>query len=180
MAAVVLYPAAELVRASLGRYSITGLRQEFVGVQNYARLLRHDALPGVIANTAVWVGAVVAITLVISLAAAQLLDQRFPGRRVVRWALLVPWAASLIMTAKLFVWIYDYYFGVLNRLLTAAGLLAGPVDWLGDDRPWSRWASSCPCRSRRTSCWRDSRPFPARCTRPRASTARPAGAPTAR
>jgi ABC-type sugar transport system permease subunit len=36
------------------------------------------------------------------------------------------------MTAKLFVWIYDYYFGLLNRLMTAAGLT--PVDWLGDDR----------------------------------------------
>ena len=40
---------------------------------------------------------------------------RFPGRRLVRWALIVPWAASLIMTAKLFAWIYDYYFGLLNR-----------------------------------------------------------------
>ena len=48
-------------------------------------------------------------------------------------ALIVPWAASLIMTAKLFGWIYDYYFGLLNRALTAAGVLARPVDWLGDD-----------------------------------------------
>jgi len=36
------------------------------------------------------------------------------------------------MTSKLFVWIYDYYFGLLNRVMTAAGL--APVDWLGDDR----------------------------------------------
>jgi ABC-type sugar transport system permease subunit len=51
----------------------------------------------------------------------------------VRWALIVPWAASLIVTSKLFVWIYDYYFGMLNRALTALGVIAGPVDWLGDD-----------------------------------------------
>jgi ABC-type sugar transport system permease subunit len=51
----------------------------------------------------------------------------------VRWALIVPWAASLIMTSKLFVWLYDYYFGLINRALVAAGLLRGPVDWLGDD-----------------------------------------------
>jgi len=130
---VVVYPALELVRASLGRYSLTGLSQGFVGLGNYARLLAQEALPTVVVNTVVWVGAVVGLTLLVSLALAQLLDRRFPGRRLVRWALIVPWAASVIMTAKLFVWIYDYYFGLLNHALTRAGLLAGPVDWLGDD-----------------------------------------------
>jgi multiple sugar transport system permease protein len=130
---VVVYPAVELVRASLGRYSITGLYQGAVGLRNYRRLFEQEALPGVIGNTVVWVVGVVAITILISLALAQLLEAAFPGRRLVRWALIVPWAASLIMTAKLFVWLYDYYFGLLNRLLTATGLLARPVDWLGDD-----------------------------------------------
>jgi ABC-type sugar transport system permease subunit len=133
MAAVVLYPAAELVRASLSRYSITGLHQGFVGLANYGRLLQQDALPAVVANTAVWVLSVVGLTILLSLGLAQLVDARFPGRRLVRWALIVPWAASLIMTAKLFAWIYDYYFGLLNRVLTGVGLLAAPVDWLGDD-----------------------------------------------
>jgi ABC-type sugar transport system permease subunit len=86
-----------------------------------------------VANTLVWVTAVVGLTVVISLVLAQLLDASFPGRRVVRWAVIVPWAASLIVTAKLFVWIYDYYFGVLNHVLLSLGLLAAPVDWLGND-----------------------------------------------
>jgi ABC-type sugar transport system permease subunit len=131
---VVVYPAVELIRASGGRYSVTGLRLHSVGLDNYRRLFAQEALATAVANTALWVGVVVGVTLAISLALAQLLDQPFPGRRLVRWALLVPWAASLIMTAKLFVWIYDYYFGLLNRLLTAAGLLDRPVDWLGDDQ----------------------------------------------
>jgi multiple sugar transport system permease protein len=133
MAAVVVYPAAELVRASLGQYSITGLYLGSVGGRNYMQLLAQPALLRVGANTAVWVTVVVAVTVVISLGFAQLLDQRFPGRRLVRWALIVPWAASLIMTAKLFTWIYDYYFGILNPVLLRLGLIARPVDWLGDD-----------------------------------------------
>lgn len=104
-----------------------------MGTANYARLAQQEALPTVLANTAVWVAAVVGVTVVVSLALAQLLDRPFPGRRLVRWALIVPWAASLIMTAKLFVWIYDYYFGVLNHALLALGVLARPVDWLGED-----------------------------------------------
>ena len=127
-----MYPAVELVRASFGRYSITGLPQGTVGLRNYARLLALEALPTVVGNTAVWVVVVVAITVALSLGLAQLLNESFAGRRLVRWALIVPWAASLIMTSKLFVWIYDYYFGLLNRLVTAAGL--PPLDWLGDDR----------------------------------------------
>jgi len=132
--AVVLFPALELVRASLSRYSITGLYQGAVGGRNYARLLQQDALGSVALNTLTWVGAVVGLTLVVSLALAQFLDLEFPGRRLVRWALIVPWAASLIMTSKLFVWIYDYYFGLLNRALAALQVVRGPIDWLGDDR----------------------------------------------
>jgi multiple sugar transport system permease protein len=133
IAAVVVYPAALLVRASLGRYSITGLYQGGVGLRNYGRLLEQEALPTVVANTVTWVALVVGITIVISLGLAQLLDASFPGRRLVRRALIVPWAAPLIMTSKLFVWLYDYYFGLINHVFLAAGLLGGPVDWLGDD-----------------------------------------------
>jgi ABC-type sugar transport system permease subunit len=81
----------------------------------------------------VWVTLVVGITIVISLALAQLLAQSFPGRRLVRWAVIVPWAASLIVTSKLFVWIYDYYFGILNHALLSLGIIAEPIDWLGND-----------------------------------------------
>ena len=112
---------------------MTGVYQRAVGLENYTRLIAQPALATVAANTAVWVVAVVAITLLISLGLAQFLNLEFPGRRVVRWALIVPWAASLIMTSKLFVWIYDYYFGLLNHALLALHLRAQPVDWLGDD-----------------------------------------------
>ena len=71
---MVIYPAVELVRASLGRYSITGLYQGAVGLRNYARLLEQEALPAVAANTAVWVAAVVGLTIALSLGLAQLLE----------------------------------------------------------------------------------------------------------
>ena len=133
IAAVVVYPAMALVGASLSRYSITGVRLGSVGGANYARLLEQEVLPTVVANTALWVAAIVLVTVVVSLGLAQLLNEDFPGRRLVRWALIVPWAASVIMTSKLFVWIYDYYFGLLNHVLLSLRLVAAPVDWLGND-----------------------------------------------
>ena len=133
IAAVVVYPVAALVRASLSRYSITGLYQGSMGASNYTRLLEQEALVTVVANTLIWVVAIVVVTIAGSLGIAQLLNEEFPGRRLVRWALIVPWAASLIMTSKLFVWLYDYYFGLLNQVLISLRLLAAPVDWLGND-----------------------------------------------
>jgi ABC-type sugar transport system permease subunit len=121
------------VRASFGRYSVTGLYLGAVGTSNYVALFQHEALPTVVVNTVIWVVTVVVVTVVISLGLAQLLNEEFPGRRLVRWALIVPWAASLVMTAKLFAWIYDYYFGILNHVLVSRRLVAAPVDWLGND-----------------------------------------------
>ena len=131
---VVLFPAYKLVQASLARYSLTGLYQGNAGLGNYRTLIHHDALATVLRTTLIWVVGVVAITVVISLGLAQFLNKRFAGRRLVRWALIVPWAASLIITSRLFVWIYDYYFGILNRFLQWLHVIDAPKDWLADDR----------------------------------------------
>lgn len=132
--AVVVYPAIELVRASLNRYSITGLQLGPAGSRNYTAVLNHPQLGTVLVNTAIWVVAVVAITIVFSLAVAQFLSKEFFGRRVVRWAVIVPWAASLVITSRLFTLLYDYYHGLVNRSLVGLHLIGAPVDWLGDDR----------------------------------------------
>ncbi|MFD8381801.1 carbohydrate ABC transporter permease [Streptomyces sp. NPDC059679] len=134
-----LYPAYELVRAALSRYSITGLRLGGAGRANFTHVLEQPALPTVLANTAVWVFGVVIITMVMSLALAQFLTKEFFGRRVVRWAVIVPWAASLVITSRLFTLIYDYYHGVLNKLLIGLHLTSHPIDFLGDDR-WTMWS----------------------------------------
>jgi ABC-type sugar transport system permease subunit len=131
---VVIYPAIELVKASTSHYSITGLRLGSAGAGNYDNVVHHAALGTVLRNTLVWVGAVVAITILISLALAQFLSKDFFGRRAVRWAVIVPWAASLVITSRLFTLVFDYYHGILDRLLLWSHVIDKPVDWLGNDR----------------------------------------------
>ena len=134
IAAVVFYPAAELVRASMSDYSITGLLKGSAGLSNYAKVLAHPDLGTVLVNTVVWVVAVLVLSLVISLGLAQLLSKEFFGRKVVRWAVIIPWAASLVITARLFTLLLDYNYGIVNRFLIAIGILDTPIDFLGDDR----------------------------------------------
>jgi multiple sugar transport system permease protein len=134
IAGVVLYPAIELVKASFNEYSITGLRRGSAGWSNYAHVLHHADLLTVLKNTLVWVVAVVLLTVLISLAVAQFLSKQFFGRRLVRWAIIVPWAASLVITARLFTLLYDYNYGILNSLLVRLNVVDKPIDFLGDDR----------------------------------------------
>jgi multiple sugar transport system permease protein len=131
---VVVFPAYELVRAAFSKYSITGLRLGDAGTTNFTNVLNHPSLVTVLANTLIWVVVVVALTVLVSLALAQFLAKDFFGRKVVRWAIIVPWAASLVITAKLFTLIYDYYYGTLNMILQALHITSGPIDFLGDDR----------------------------------------------
>jgi multiple sugar transport system permease protein len=86
-------------------------------------------------RTLLWVGAIVTVTMVISLALAQLFNQRFPGRRLARVALIAPWAASVLMTALVFRWALDPNSGAINVLLHALGIVhtlgSRQADWLG-------------------------------------------------
>jgi ABC-type sugar transport system permease subunit len=133
IAAVVIYPMIKLVQASRTDYSLTGLPKGGVGFDKYARVLNHPALGTVLVNTLIWVVSVVAISILIGLALAQFLSKQFFGRKVVRWALIVPWAASLIITARLFTLIFDFYHGILNEFLIRLHIIGKPIDFLGDD-----------------------------------------------
>ena len=77
-------------------------------------------------NTIVWVVGVVAITVLISLALAQLLDKAFPGRRLVRLAVIVPWASSVVMTSIVFYYGLDPFYGIINHALVDIGILDEP------------------------------------------------------
>lgn len=129
--AVVLWPVIEMVRTSLLEISSSGRERGFAGLDNYRELLENPNLFGAFTRTIFWVVAVVAITVFISLFLAQLLNANFPGRRYVRWALIVPWASSVIMTATSFRWMLDGYYGILNRFLVDLGLIEESVEWLG-------------------------------------------------
>ncbi|MFB9392430.1 carbohydrate ABC transporter permease [Streptomyces coeruleoprunus] len=137
--AVVVWPVVEMVRTSLRRIDTSGVDQGPAGFGKYRKLFADPRLPDVLTWTAVWTVVVVALTMVISLALAQLFDQRFPGRTITRWALIAPWAASVLMTAIGFRWMLDQVAGVLNRLLLDLGVIDTAEAWTGDAahaKPW--------------------------------------------
>jgi len=129
---VVLWPALEMLRTSVSDISMSGISRGFAGLDNFAKLFANPELWPILLRTITWVIVVVGVTILISLGLSALLNAAFPGRRIVRWALIVPWAASVVMTATIWRWMLDAFYGIVNRTLFDLGLIANPVtDWLG-------------------------------------------------
>jgi multiple sugar transport system permease protein len=127
---VVLRPIWVLFQTSRQDISSAGIARGSVGWDNFTRLFDDPDFAPVLVRTAVWVVVVVTVTLAISLPLAQFLDKPFLGRRAVRYALLFPWAASVLMTALSFRWMLQPFFGVVNQLLLDLNLIDERIDFL--------------------------------------------------
>jgi trehalose/maltose transport system permease protein len=112
----------------------------FIGLANY---LAHDGelWSGVLSDPLWWraVGNTFWFTLVsvsletlLGLIVALVLHARFPGRPLVRAAVLIPWAVPTIVSAKMWSWIFHDQFGILNDLLLRLGWISQPLAWTAD------------------------------------------------
>src|ERR1700722_11403222 len=140
---VVLWPVVVFVQSAFEQIGGEGFVAGYNGTQNYAHLFDEPDFVPVLLRTLVWVVVVVAVTVLISLGLAQLFHQRFPGRRVGRWALIIPWAASVMMTALIFKWALDPNVGVINVILHHLGVVkhlgSNQADWLGNPNSALLW-----------------------------------------
>lgn len=112
----------------------------FIGLRNY---LGHEdgVWFGVLAdpdwwravrNTLLFTAISVALEACLGVAVALVLNAGFPGRALVRAAVLVPWAVPTIVSAKIWAWMLNDQFGVLNRALLGLGLIDTPLAWTAD------------------------------------------------
>lgn len=124
--AIVVFPVYYLIRTSTRQLSEYGVDQGAAGLDNYRQIFDNPAINRVFVNTAVWVFVVVAITLLLSMGLAQFLNKNFPGRKAIRLAILVPWAASVVMTSTVFFYMLDPNVGVFNQFLVDVGILDNP------------------------------------------------------
>ena len=140
---VVLWPVVVMVQSSFQNISGIGFVAGYNGTANFRQLFNEPDFVSVLLRTVVWVVVVVSITVLISLGLAQLFNQRFPGRRVARWALIIPWAASVMMTALIFKWALDPNVGVINVILHHIGVVkhlgSNQADWLGNPTSALLW-----------------------------------------
>jgi multiple sugar transport system permease protein len=133
LAAVQGYPILRGIYLSFTNTSLLSPnRSTFVGLRNFTALFNLDSFQITMVKTLVYATGSVIGAVVLGLAAALVMNGAFPGRRLVRAMILVPWATPQVAVALVFVWIFNADYGVLNYALSSIGVIDGGVLWLND------------------------------------------------
>jgi sorbitol/mannitol transport system permease protein len=127
-----IVPLVMTLYFSVVRYNLMqpGAR-EFIGLENFDYFVTDPDFWPAIVNTLVLLGSVIAITVVLGVALALLVNDPFPGRAIVRVLLISPF--FVMPTANALLWkhmMMNPVYGVLAQLWIFFG--AEPVDWLTD------------------------------------------------
>lgn len=128
-------PVAGALLLSLTDFDIYALADpanaRFVGLGNFARLLRDPVFWKALTNTTLFVIVCGPLTLLVALGAALLVNSRLTrAKGLFRTAYFAPVVTTLVAVATVWRYLYHPRFGLLNRFLESLGF--APIDWLGD------------------------------------------------
>jgi multiple sugar transport system permease protein len=128
------YPICKSVYYSFCDYDVLN-PPVFVGMDNYSNLFHDEIFLKSIANTAVYTGMAIPLSMFVSLFFAILLNQKIIGRGIFRTIFFLPSLVPLIAMAIIWKWIFSSKNGILNYILSLIGI-TGP-SWLGS----TMWAT---------------------------------------
>ncbi len=105
--------------------------KDFIGLSNFEFFITDPDFSASVVNTLLLLGSVIAITVLLGIALALLVNDAFPGRGIVRVLLISPF--FVMPTANALLWkhmMMNPVYGVLAQVWMFFG--AQPVDWLTD------------------------------------------------
>ncbi|MDD1497959.1 sugar ABC transporter permease [Agrobacterium sp. CNPSo 3708] len=143
LALVAGWPLVRTVWFSLTDASLTNLSgAQFVGLKNYISWITlssgRTVYRGLLADPVFWGAAwntvkftIVSVSLetVLGLIVALVLNAEFRGRGLVRAAILIPWAIPTIVSARMWSWMLNDQFGILNDMMLSLGLISQKIAW---------------------------------------------------
>ena len=129
VAIVALYPLLESFRLSFTNARLASSREvSYVGFRNYQRLFEDSQFIDALKNTVVFTVSSVALETVLGMIVALVIHSNFKGRGMVRTSILIPWAIPTVVSARMWTWMYNDVYGVLNDLLVVRAPQL--VDWI--------------------------------------------------
>ncbi len=133
LVAVAIWPLARSIFFSFtDAYLDAPTDYGFVGLENFVEVAEDPVFWGAVRNTLVFTLVSVGLETLLGLAIALLLHRAFLGRGIVRAAILIPWAMPMVVSARIWEWMLNDQFGLINKLLVALGLVGKGIAWTAD------------------------------------------------
>ncbi len=131
---VAFYPLASTIYATFFDARLGSSRAwEYVGLENYTKLLSNSQWWEAVWATVKFSVASVFFELVLGLGIAIVVNSKFPGRGVMRTAMLVPWAIPTAISSQMWKWMYHDVFGVINDFFTRIiPILPAKIAWVAN------------------------------------------------
>lgn len=143
LAAVAGWPLLRTIYFGFTDASLTDLEAgRWVGFANYLSVLHMPSgrviYDGLLADPVWWRAvwntvrfAVISVTCetILGMIVALVLNAEFRGRGIVRAAILIPWAIPTIVSAKMWQWMLNDQFGIINDALLRLGLISTKIAW---------------------------------------------------
>jgi multiple sugar transport system permease protein len=139
LAVFVAYPFVVGVWLSLSDTTV-GTPGHFVGLVNFRRAWQDSIFRTAFGNTVFYTFWATLFKLTLGMWLAILLNRRFPGKRIVRAAMLLPFIVPTVLSTFAWRWMFDPTFSVLNWLLYHLHLTERPLPFLSDGA-WAMWCA---------------------------------------
>ena len=110
---------------------VTFMPNKFIFLENFNRLFSDVHFWQSVRFTLLFVFVSVGLELILGMMFALILNESFPGRSLVRVAILIPWAIPVAISARIWQLMYNFDFGIINYIVIHLGISNSPINWLG-------------------------------------------------
>jgi multiple sugar transport system permease protein len=119
---------------SLSAYTIYDPTWRFVGLANFRQILSNPVFLETLGNTFLFTFGSQVLGLILGKFGALLLLRPFPGRKIVRALIILPWAVPIALATVAWQWMFDSLYSVINWTMIALGFIdrADAPNWLGN------------------------------------------------
>lgn len=126
------FPIVFAFVASLTKWTgMNNMLDNFVGLRNYIKLFTDDRFWKVLLNTIIYMLGI-PCGMILGIIIAMGMNRKIKGIKVLRTMYYIPVISSLVAVSILWMWVFNYDYGLLNSIIKLISGKHGP-NWLGDE-----------------------------------------------
>ncbi|PRB69261.1 sugar ABC transporter permease [Arthrobacter sp. MYb213] len=131
IAMFMLVPIIQAVRFSVYNWKGFGPLVDFVGLQNYVRVLQNEVFTDALVHNLVIIAGSIIIQLPLGLAIALLLNRKMKIQGLLRTIIFVPYVLSEVIAGVVWFQLLQPQYGLIDTVLAKLGIQGPAQGWLG-------------------------------------------------